>query len=360
VTRIACFTPYPQDGPSVRHRIAALGPGLAEDGATLVVWSFMSRRLYDIRRTFGILRTAEKLFWLVFGTLRLMARIPRLAAFDAVIIHREAFPLGPAWFERWIARVNPHLVYDVDDAIWEPPGTGVHQRGVLFRPGRYDDIMRRSRVVAAGSALLAEHARRCNARVFVVPTAYGDLGGAALDRPPPDEPVVMWIGNWGNAVYLAAIAEALATVAGRHRFRLLLVGGADIDDLALPGVTVQRVRWSEADERERLLGADIGIMPLPDTPYERGKCAFKLIQYMSAGLAVVASPVGANVDVVDDGVTGFLAADAAGWVLALDRLLADPALRRAQGRAGYRRYRERYSVAAVVACWRQILAQARS
>jgi glycosyltransferase involved in cell wall biosynthesis len=196
--------------------------------------------------------------------------------------------------------------------------------------------------------------------VFVVPTAYGDLGGAALDRPPPDEPVVMWIGNWGNAVYLAAIAEALATVAGRHRFRLLLVGGADIDDLALPGVTVQRVRWSEADERERLLGADIGIMPLPDTPYERGKCAFKLIQYMSAGLAVVASPVGANVDVVDDGVTGFLAADAAGWVLALDRLLADPALRRAQGRAGYRRYRERYSVAAVVACWRQILAQARS
>jgi glycosyltransferase involved in cell wall biosynthesis len=358
--RIACFAPYPEDGPSVRHRIVALRAGLAEDGARIVVWSFMTRRLYDIRRNFGVVPTAEKLFWFAVGTVRLLARIGRLSGFDVVVIHREAFPLGPAWFERLIARINPHLIYDIDDAIWETPGTGVHQRGALSCPERHDQVMRRSRAVAAGSVLLAEHARRCNGRVYIVPTSYGDLGGAALDRVPPDEPVVIWIGNWGNAVYLAAIAEALATVARRHRFRLLLVGGADVDTLALPGVRVQRERWSEAEERSRLIGADIGIMPLPDTPYERGKCAFKLIQYMSAGLAVVASPIGANVDVVVDGATGFLAADIESWVTSLERLLADPMLRRAQGRAGYKRYRDRYSPPAVFDSWRQMLAVAQA
>jgi glycosyltransferase involved in cell wall biosynthesis len=357
--RIVCFTPYPEDAPSVRHRIVALRAGLAADRVQIVVWPFTTRRLYAIRREFGWARTAEKLFWLAIGTLRLMMRIPRAARFEVVIIHREAFPLGPAWFERWIAHVNPRLVYDFDDAIWTPHESGVHQRGVLFCPDRYDDTMRRSRAVAAGSALLAEHARHCNPRVHIVPTAYGDLGGGALDRPAPDEPVVMWIGSWGNASYLEAIAGALAAVARRRRFRLLLVGGADIDQVALPGVPVERVRWRQDDERARLLAADIGIMPLPDAPYERGKCGFKLVQYMSAGLPVVASPVGANVDVVDPGVTGFLAGCDDDWIDALDRLIADPALRRTQGQAGHRRYRERYAPSSVFATWRRILHEVR-
>jgi glycosyltransferase involved in cell wall biosynthesis len=360
VTRVVCFSPYPEQGPSVRHRIVALRPGLAAQQSQIVVWSFMTKRLFDIRRQFGALRRAEKLFWLFICTLRLIARIPFAAAYDVVVIHREAFPLGPAWFEALIARVNPRLVYDFDDAIWEPPGTGVHQRGVLFSPGRYADIMVRSRAVAAGNALLADYARARNEAVFVVPTSYLDLGGDALSRAEAAEPVVMWIGNWGNAVYVAAIAAALTEVAQRLPFRLLLVGGADIDELVLPGVKVQRERWNEADERGWLLGSDIGIMPLPDTPYERGKCGFKLIQYMSAGLPVVASPVGANCAVVDAGVTGFLAADSAAWVDALLRLVGDADLRRRMGDAGYQRYRSHYSPAAVNEHWRAILERAQA
>lgn len=357
---VLCFATYPEAGPSVRHRISALRQGLAAEGVELVLWSFMPRRLFAIRREFGLHRTLEKVFWFLLATLRLLWRVPQAARFDVVVIHREAFPLGPAWFERQIARVNPHLIFDVDDAIWQPPTSGVDQRAWAFSPGRVDEIMRRSRAVAAGARLLAEHARAHNPHVHLVPTSYPDLGGAPAREAAPDVPVLYWVGNWGNAMYVEALGPVLAELVRRGlAFRLRVVGGPDVLTMHLPPeVPVERLAWRPEHEVRWLREADVGLMPLPDRPYEQGKCAFKLVQYMSAGLPVVASPVGANSDVVAHGESGFLCRDDGEWVEALQRLLSDPALRRRMGRAGYERYSAAYSPACVLQSWRQLLDEA--
>jgi glycosyltransferase involved in cell wall biosynthesis len=124
-------------------------------------------------------------------------------------------------------------------------------------------------------------------------------------------------------------------------------------------VNVQVMEWREERERQWLLECDIGIMPLHDRDYERGKCSFKLVQYFSAGMPVVASPVGMNREVVTPGVNGFLASTPDEWYAALDRLLADATLRRQMGQRGYERYRERFTPQANAELWLDIFRRLR-
>jgi glycosyltransferase involved in cell wall biosynthesis len=144
-------------------------------------------------------------------------------------------------------------------------------------------------------------------------------------------PVLGWVGTVGNMAYLSPLAPVLAEACRKHGARLRVVCSHPPD---LPGVPVDFVKWSAEREVEDLLPMDVGLAPLDEGAMKRCKCAFKSIQYMAAGLPVIASPVGANADVVEDGITGFHAADAAAWARALDGLLSDPALRARMGAAG--------------------------
>ena len=148
-----------------------------------------------------------------------------------------------------------------------------------------------------------------------------------------------WIGSPSTARYLRDIAPALAQVCWDGRARVRLVGSGPVD---LPGVPVDVVAWREETEVDEIRGFDAGIMPLPDEPWARGKCGFKLIQYMACGLPVVASPVGVNAEIVEDGGNGFLARDAGEWVAALARLMGDAALGGRLGKAGRRKVEARY------------------
>lgn len=161
----------------------------------------------------------------------------------------------------------------------------------------------------------------------------------------------MWIGNVGNEEYLELVREPLERLARRHDFVLRVIGSRDASRLRFEGVRIEALEWREDREREWLLGSAIGIMPLFDREYERGKCAFKLVQYLSAGLPVVASPVGMNVEVVRDGHNGFLAADGEAWFAALDRLLSDPGLRREMGARGHALHGEQFTPAANARKW---------
>jgi glycosyltransferase involved in cell wall biosynthesis len=125
----------------------------------------------------------------------------------------------------------------------------------------------------------------------------------------------------------------------QHRIQLVAIGAGELD---LPGVDVELQPWSEDTETQLLRGCDLGVMPLTDSPWERGKCGYKLIQYMACGLPVVASPVGANQRIVDDGCDGYLAADDAEWYSALARLCLDAPLRFSLGAAGRRKVERLY------------------
>jgi glycosyltransferase involved in cell wall biosynthesis len=157
---------------------------------------------------------------------------------------------------------------------------------------------------------------------------------------------IAWIGLPYNLAYLDALAAPLASLAAAgHRCELRVISSALPRDLSpFAGVDVLLRPWSEAGEVDELLACDVGIMPLPDSPWAEGKCGLKLLQCMAAGLAVVASPVGVNPDIVQDGVNGLLASTPDEWKTALERLAGDPALRRSLGKAGQQTVAKHYSL----------------
>jgi glycosyltransferase involved in cell wall biosynthesis len=154
--------------------------------------------------------------------------------------------------------------------------------------------------------------------------------------------VVGWIGSPTTTPYLASLGDVLRE-AGRRRPFLMRVSGSS-EDFTLPGVNVRHEPWTLAREVELFNTCDIGVYPLTDDEWSRGKCGFKAIQFMACGVPVVASPVGVNKDIIEDGVNGFLASSQAEWVDKLERLIADPALRARLGAAGRKTIEQRYSL----------------
>jgi glycosyltransferase involved in cell wall biosynthesis len=154
-------------------------------------------------------------------------------------------------------------------------------------------------------------------------------------------PVVVWIGNWGNAFYLGTVLRALEEAARRAPFVLRLVGGADIHDVRSESLDIEYCDWRKEKEADWLTSADVGIMPLVDSEYERGKCSFKIIQYMSAGLPVMASPVGMNAAIVTPEV-GLLARTDDEWTDGLVRLVGNAELRSTMAAASRQTYLRDY------------------
>jgi len=163
------------------------------------------------------------------------------------------------------------------------------------------------------------------------------------DSRPAGPLVVGWIGSPTTTQYLEQLGGVLQSVSARHSF-VMRVSGAD-GPLAFDGVAIRDEPWSLAREVELFNTCDVGVYPLTDDEWARGKCGFKAIQFMACGVPVVASPVGVNQEIIEDGVNGFLAATPHEWVRKLGRLLAEPDLRARFAAAGRRTVESRYSLA---------------
>jgi glycosyltransferase involved in cell wall biosynthesis len=218
-------------------------------------------------------------------------------------------------------------------------------------------VMKAANVVFAGSRYLAQRAKRAGAlQVIILPTVI-DPKKYTLSRYPittsavhssdnsvqdgrqasESLPSIGWIGSPSTLKYLRLVTGALSSLYHKRPFRFVLINGGSVQYrqyLDLPEEAITHYVWSEQDEVSQIHQIDIGIMPLPDDPWERGKCAYKLIQYMACGLPVVASPVGMNTEVVSPGDNGYLASNEQEWVEYLGRLLADEEARESMGRKG--------------------------
>lgn len=237
------------------------------------------------------------------------------------------------------------IVVDYDDATFHAYD---RHRNPLVRAilgAKIDRVMKAADLVIVGNAYLGARAKAAGARrIAELPTVV-DLRNyppAPRRQKGGGEPLTIgWIGSPLTSSYLDLLRPALAALTARIPLRLLLIGAAPT---ALAGLPVERVAWSQDTEAAEIARCDVGVMPLPDLPWERGKCGYKLIQFMASALPVVASPVGANRDIIVPGETGFLAARGADWVSLLSRLHHDPQLRRRMGEAGRRRAEQLYSL----------------
>jgi glycosyltransferase involved in cell wall biosynthesis len=342
--RMQVVTPFPEEGAGYRFRISQYIPALTRAGFDVSVSPFFTREFFSI-----VYRPGNYLRKFAFLCVRMPRRLGLLRArrdYDLVFIYREAFPVGPPLIEWALARPGgPAIVYDFDDAVFLGDTSEANRViGFLKYPAKTRAIVAASAGVIAGNAYLADYARAFNEAVTVVPTCV-DTDVFVPRRAPraADDPLVIgWIGSPTTVRYLLDYGDVLAELARRYPFVLRIAGAGR--PVEVSGVTVESLEWSLEREVALFNTCDVGIYPLADDAWTRGKCGFKAIQFMACGVPVVASAVGVNCEIVDDGVNGFLAHTRDEWVDKLATLCADAALRDRLGRAGRQRVDDRYSL----------------
>lgn len=266
----------------------------------------------------------------------------------AIFIQKRLLPAS--WIDR-LASKRP-LLFDFDDAIFTSP-TGDRSRLAQQRvEQRLRHVLAAARIVVAGNRYLCGYAEQFAKRVVHLPTVLDSSRYPAKAHAPAGEVMIGWIGHSVNHPYLLELADVLRQLASRVRMRLLVISDRDLD---IPGMPIDNRRWSEATEVADILRMDIGIMPMPDDPWSRGKCGFKAIQYMAAGIPVVCAAAGANLDIVRDGIDGFCVGSPEQWGERLAALCASVDLRQRLGDSARQRVHETYSLESALPAWRAIL-----
>jgi glycosyltransferase involved in cell wall biosynthesis len=263
-------------------------------------------------------------------------------SYDLLWIEKELFPWLPAWAESFLSVRGIPFVVDFDDAVFHR--YDIHRNQIIrtLLGEKINTIMRHATTVVVGNDYLADHAIRAGAGKIVYLPSVVDVDRYSINKMKNKQFRIGWIGSPVTALFLGLIKDALVDVCKKTGACVVLIGSGERDPL--PGLEKDTFPWSENSEVEILQGCDVGIMPLPDEPFTRGKCGYKLIQYMASGLPVIASPVGENVRIIEQGKTGFLASGKEEWVHALIELYHDTEMRRNMGMAGRQRVEKYFSL----------------
>jgi len=336
--KVLLFSRYGLLGASSRVRSYQYLPYLKAHGIDVTVVPLLNdgyvKALYSGK--------AKPLFSIFGSYMRRLGNILNSRSFDLVWIEKELFPWLPAWMEMILSRVGIPYIVDYDDAIFHRYDMNPHGVVRALLGNKIDKIMRNANVVVAGNMYLANYAIRSGAkRVESIPTVI-DLDRYSIkDRANASGFNVGWIGSPVTAKYLNLIKPAIVQFYKEGNSSLSLVG---LGQFKLDELPINIIPWSEETEVANIHNFDVGIMPLPDSPWERGKCGYKLIQYMACGKPIIASPVGVNSEIVEHGVNGFLAGSRKEWLEALTVLRDDHGLRKKMGAAGRKMVEEKYCI----------------
>jgi glycosyltransferase involved in cell wall biosynthesis len=345
--KILFLMPYPKgEAPSQRFRFEQYFHAAGKKDWTLRHQSFLTHSDWLILYSKG--HTFQKLFTLVKGYSKRLSLLYRTRSVQYVFIHRETVPVGPPVFEWIIAKVfRKKIIYDFDDAIWLTDKTNESclEKALRWR-SKVASICRWSYKVSCGNAYLADYARQLNPNVVVNPTT---IDTEALHNPElfavekdPARITIGWTGSHSTLKYLETLTPVLQHLEEKYNHVDFLLIADRNPQLPLNRVTF--IPWSKESEARDLMKMDIGIMPLPDDAWTRGKCGFKALQYMAMEVPCVASPVGVNSEIVRHGETGYLAHGEHAWIECLEKLINDARLRIRLGKAGRQQVIRHYSV----------------
>lgn len=336
--RLLGLSLYGPQAASHRVRLSQFKPGLAAAGIDLQIQSLLDDAY--LQRSFSGRRPSMCALLAAYG--RRIRALRQADRFELAIVYAELLPFIPGWLERQLLQIP--FIYDCDDAFFLKYRSGRMRWLQPLLGAKADRLMASAMAVTAGNAGLASYARRFNSNVAVLPSVvdtdhYRPANPSQAERS--GQPfTVGWIGSPSTAPYLQLLIEPLQLLARERPVRLVVVGGTAP---AIAGVEVIEQPWSLEQEVPLIQQFDVGVMPLPDTSWTRGKCAYKLIQCMACSVAVVASPVGANVEAVPPG-CGLLAESPAEWLSAFHQLAADPELRLRLGAAARQWVEQHYSL----------------
>jgi len=334
--KVLFLTKYGYLAPSSRYRAFQYVPYFRSRNSVVSVEPLLPdeyvRRLFnERRRSLGRVSRA------------LLSRIAHLRSreyrsFDVVYVQNEMLPRCPFMLESRFYRDGPPVVVDYDDAIFH-----LYENRQLLRE-KIAAVMRAARCVIVGSRYLQSYAATFNRCVELVPTVinmsrYTAKCGYELEN---NTVIIGWIGTPTTARHLASHAPSFRALARKYKLTLRCVGAPQ--DFQMPGVQLEKIPWRLETETQWIRSFDIGVMPLPDDRFAKGKCGLKLIQYMGCGVPVVGSAVGANCEIIQDGTNGLLAVNQDEFVHKIEWLIRSVELRRRLGINGRQTVKLRYSL----------------
>jgi len=345
--KILFLFPYPHaTAGSQRFRFEQYVGFLEKEGFSYTLKSFLAPKTWNIlykdkfffQKVAGILGGFLRRFFLLFSVWQ----------YDFVFIHREATPIGLPWVEWAIAKLfRKKMIFDFDDAIWLPNTSD--QNKIVAKIKFHEKtgfICKWAYKVSAGNAYLADYARKYSSNVHINPTTIDTQNWHNPDlitKIQYEKPVIGWTGTHSTIQYLYFLLPILEKLSQKFDFTFLVISDKK-PDFQLPNL--KYMAWSKATEIADLAQMDIGVMPLEDDVWAKGKCGFKALQYMAMEVVPVISPVGVNTEIVEQGINGFLAQTEQEWLNALEKLLLDSNLRKQLGKNARQTVVDRYSVQA--------------
>ncbi|MCJ8502481.1 glycosyltransferase family 4 protein [Desulfatitalea alkaliphila] len=349
--KLLALPKYPRIGPSSRLRLFQFLPYLQSAGISVQVQPLVGSDY--IRKLFSA--GQRPLFDLFFGYWNRLRLLNKIDDTDLIWIEKELFPWIPGVDVKLLNKINRPFVVDYDDAVFHLYDQH-HRRFIRKILGKKIGwIMHSAKLVTVGNTYLADYAERAGADcIQIIPTVVDTMRYGFRSKPDRDF-CIGWIGSPITQRYLENIRGALEIVVREDRLRLVLVGASNS---ALRGISSEIVQWSEETEVESIQKFDVGIMPLPDNSFERGKCGYKLIQCMACGVPVVASPVGINQTIVQHGVHGYHARTQDEWVSCLRLLAANRELREKMGRKAREKVMREFALSRVGPLLAEILTAA--
>ena len=320
---------------STRYRLEQYIPGLRIAGIDLKICHLLNDEYLKERYSDGVISWTNVIKSSFLRLLNLMNQ----DKYDVIIIYCELFSLVPGWFERILIRKN--YIYDYDDAFYLKYRNGKFNIANKLLGDKFDIIMKGAKAVTAGNNILSNYAKQFNDNTHYLPTVLDTnrYVPQVINRNSQFF-TVGWIGSPSTVSYLNILIEPLSLLGLEGKVKFIVIGGKAPQ---IPNVKVVEYEWSEETEIMLINSFDVGVMPLPDEDWTKGKCAFKLIQYLACEVPVVASPVGANIELVSND-CGILAASSKQWLNAFRKFRDHPEKRSDLGKAGRVRVIQYYSL----------------
>ncbi|MGZ5254219.1 MAG: glycosyltransferase family 4 protein [Flavitalea sp.] len=342
--KVLFLVPYPlHKAPSQRFRVELFFSLLQEHNIEYEVRPFLDLKTWNI--IYKKASVFQKIKGVAIGFLkRIKLFIGGLGGFDYVFIHREATPVGPPVVEWMIAKIwKKKIIYDFDDAIWISD-TRSKLMGWMKAFYKVGYICKWSYKISAGNKYLMDYAGQYANQVVMLPTCV-DVQNQhnKIKIHKPGKVVIGWTGSHSTLKYLDALVPVLKKITSEYDAEFLVICN---QPPAFSFDGLKFISWKEESEIEDLLKIDIGLMPLVPDDWSEGKCGFKLIQYLSLGIPSLASPVGVNINIIEEGMNGFLCSDSASWYASLETLITNHTLRETMGRKGREKILKEFSIQA--------------
>jgi glycosyltransferase involved in cell wall biosynthesis len=339
--------------PSQRFRVELFLPELKKIWLPYVTQSFFDEKAWhslysrggSVNKILGVIRGFARRWYIVlFG----------LSKFSHVFIHREAAPVGPPIFEWIISKIfRKKIIYDFDDAIWIP-NTSSENRIIsmvkCFWKVKY--ICKWAHKVVGGNDFLIAYASQYNNKLVKIPTCVDTVHvHNRVKYHKPGKTIIGWTGSHSTMKFLDELLPVFKKIINDHDVEIVIISNKE------PSFSFPQMRylpWNEDTEVDDLLQLDIGLMPLQQDPWCEGKCGFKLIQYLSLGIPAIASPVGVNKNIIENGITGYLCETEEQWLSALAVLINDSAARQSMGNTGRIKIERDYSIKAYAVTFKRL------